>query len=162
MPISGGAFTDVGTTNFAAEWVGFDAQYVYWHDAGLRRRPLGGGTLEVIFGMGGSFRFVIDGVNAYSTRRGGSPAVSTAPLVPGASVTDLTAAGAPRGIAMDSSYVYWLDGGADTVNRIPKSGGASEVLVSGQDGPEMIAVDSAAIYWTNFGNGTVMMLQKQP
>jgi hypothetical protein len=108
-----------------------------------------------------SYFFVTDnGMNATS----GDGSVVRAKL-DGTMATTLAGARVfPRGIAVDATYVYWVDFGvaaADgTVNRVPIAGGAVEPLATGQGQPIGIAVDDTAIYWTNNGTGQIVRLAK--
>jgi hypothetical protein len=72
----------------------------------------------------------------------------------------------PRGIALDETYVYWVDEGLgpdpDTglVLRIPKVGGTAQKIADHQGSPAYIAVDGTNVYWTNRGSGDVMVWPK--
>ncbi len=74
----------------------------------------------------------------------------------GALVNNLTN---PTGIAVDGTYVYWVDNTDGTVSSVPLAGGTVNKLASGQNGPNAIAVDATGIYWTT-SDGKVMVLAK--
>jgi hypothetical protein len=65
----------------------------------------------------------------------------------------------PKGIAADSSGVFWANAGSNTVAAM-LGAGAPSVLASGQKGPQGVAVDSDWVYWTNSLGGTVMKARK--
>jgi hypothetical protein len=58
----------------------------------------------------------------------------------------------PKAIALDDSYVYWVNAessaGAGSVQRLSKAGGAVKTLASAQPSPLDIAVDSTGVYWS--------------
>jgi hypothetical protein len=73
---------------------------------------------------------------------------------PAESIAELS--GSVRGIAVDSSYVYWtqtnVDGDAagsepGSVLRVPLSGGTPEILAADQASPGSIAVDEGNVFW---------------
>jgi sugar lactone lactonase YvrE len=71
------------------------------------------------------------------------------------------AQGDPLGLAVDDTYVYWVNGDVGTIVRAPKDGGLSEVLAGGQTYVTAIAIDDNAIYWTTQAQGgTVVLLAK--
>jgi hypothetical protein len=78
----------------------------------------------------------------------------------GSGFTVLASATEPKGIAVDTQYVYWTDFSDGTVNRVPKRGGAVLTLASNLSLPWGVAVGQAGVYWTNSGDGTVMWLAK--
>jgi len=51
-------------------------------------------------------------------------------------------------IAVDDSYVYWIDGGG-ALARVPLAGGAPEVIAttSEQGFTQQMAVNSTHVYW---------------
>lgn len=69
----------------------------------------------------------------------------------------ITDAQIPRGVALDATYIYWVNAGSLTIGRAKLDGSAvNEQFIptsSSSFGPFGIAVDAAHIYWTNF-NGT--------
>lgn len=62
-------------------------------------------------------------------------------------------------VAVDDTYVYWLDSTTvGTVMRAPKTGGSATVIARDTQ-PVAIAVDSNAVYWSDQG-GNIMKLAK--
>jgi hypothetical protein len=79
--------------------------------------------------------------------------------VPFALASGFTSAG--TGLAVDSSYAYWVDdgagNGAGTVSKVSLDGGAPILLASGQDSPVSLAVDATNVYWANRVIGGAIM-----
>jgi hypothetical protein len=71
-----------------------------------------------------------------------------------------------RGIAVDSTSVYWVNSGhsggdhVGTVMKVPIGGGTQVTLAHEQAVPNDIAVDSTSVYWVNLEGGTVMRVAK--
>jgi len=92
----------------------------------------------------------------------GDGAVKKTGLDGGAETTLATSPGIPgayKGLAIDSSNVYWTgDSSPGSVSYVPIVGGASTVLASGQDAPWGIVVTDGYAFWTNAAmtTGTVM------
>jgi hypothetical protein len=69
-------------------------------------------------------------------------------------------------MAIDDTYVYWLDEGLNppsvpgSIHRVPKAGGPVELLSSCVTRPLGIAVDASYVYWTDYALGTVARLVK--
>ena len=62
-------------------------------------------------------------------------------------------------IALDDTYVYWVDAvTVGTIMRAPKTGGSASI-VARDTVPVAIAVDANAVYWSDQG-GNIMRLAK--
>lgn len=57
----------------------------------------------------------------------------------------------PRGIAVDPTFVYWVNRGDGTVHRVRWDGTESKELATSARAPISIAVDSDGIYWAESG-----------
>jgi hypothetical protein len=70
-----------------------------------------------------------------------------------------TGSGIAGAIAIDDTYVYWVDGvTVGTIMRVPKTGGTATVIARDTN-PVAIAADSNAVYWSDQG-GNIMRLAK--
>jgi hypothetical protein len=99
-----------------------------------------------------------DSTNIYWTGGTMYGSVYRQPISGGAAVALSTdkAYGAPWGIAVDATYVYFTvpNGGQDTygtIEKVPIAGGPTTILAHTKlgDAPEAIAVDATSVYWTN-------------
>jgi hypothetical protein len=53
-------------------------------------------------------------------------------------------------IAVDETYVYWVDSAtAGAIMRAPKAGGGSATVLARDASPIAIAVDAHAVYWSD-------------
>lgn len=77
----------------------------------------------------------------------------------GTGTRTLASSAAPGRLAVDSSFLYWIDHGAPDVRadgqvlRVPKRGGEREVLAHDQAAPSDIVLAEGAVYWTTMGQG---------
>lgn len=57
-----------------------------------------------------------------------------------------------KGVAVDSSYIYWAIPGQDAIGRASLDGtSVNPNFITGADRPQYVAVDGSFIYWTNAG-----------
>lgn len=68
----------------------------------------------------------------------------------------------PRGLAVSTSHVYWVNGEAGEVARVAKEGGAVQVLATGQTSPLDVAVDGRRVFWFNQGGRRSSLLRSMP
>lgn len=63
----------------------------------------------------------------------------------------------PFEVAVDETYVYFVDSGTaqddGSVRRVAKTGGAVEILAAHEAVPQGLVVDDSTVYWTAGGNG---------
>jgi hypothetical protein len=98
----------------------------------------------------------IDGSNVYFGTAGfgaSSGGIWSCPLAGCGNPTLLASAQTPWGMAVDATYLYWVDNNDSSVHRTPKAGGADLLLYDG-GGPTIIlptgcVVDSAFVYLTD-------------
>lgn len=146
------------------------------------RMPIGGGTPQQFRSMGSFSNIVADASNAYftsgssctypaGTTSNGSGVVISTPKDIASSQPN------PTAVAIDSSYIYWVDGGpfvchwpntntwyfdhwstngAGTVKRAPLAGGTIQTLAYNVNvvyfsfyQPAWIAVNARYVYWTD-------------
>lgn len=62
---------------------------------------------------------------------------------------------AASAIAVDDTYVYWIDSEGGTVWRQSRAGGTPDLIASGQNRPGGIAVLDGRVFWTSTGDGAV-------
>jgi hypothetical protein len=166
-------------------YVVVDDQYAYWSVVGdlssgqgqvFRLATNGTGQVETMLsGVDTPWRLELDantlyvGIgaltqvqnNIFNGRIVALDKVAPAP-VPVTSVVDNQSG--LRGVAVDSTYVYWIANVPhDGIFKAPKAGGGAPIVVAtGQALPVDIAVDDHYIFWINSSvpNGAVMRLSK--
>jgi hypothetical protein len=79
---------------------------------------------------------------------GGPPADGGGPLVVGDLVVIASAQNGPRGVAVDRTFVYWVNPNDKAVLRSPKVNPAPQTIASQQDGLNDIVTDGATLFWT--------------
>jgi hypothetical protein len=82
------------------------------------------------------------------------------PLGGGTPTTLISGRSEPRGIVVDETNVYWVDGRPSTVMSVPIEGGTPRTLASCQDAFYScmnVTMDRTYVYWTADGN-----LQRTP
>jgi len=168
IPIGGGAITPLATGQDAPGPVARDASFVYWANTGMSspaiRKALkagGGSPLNVLMGVYPSTgALAVDSNNIYLTVS--FMAINRVDRIPLNTPSEIVIGkGAPGGIAIDSTSVYWADSGNNAIHKASIAAvdttTATDVATN-QSAPSGVAVDSTGIYWANSGNGTIMKL----
>ena len=128
----------------------------------LRRVPLGGGTVQTLHHSCSfnPYQMAADDTHVYFADWADDK-IKRIPVAGGA--LSVVANGNElilhRGLALDSTHVYWGDHSG--IRRVAKTGGAVQVLVAGTDSANL-AVDDTYVYWTElgFGDGRVRRVLK--
>jgi hypothetical protein len=160
-PADGGQATVLAMGETAPTQITADFDNLYWIDAGksLRMLPLQGGgqpTTLASPGESGPLGFAIDATNAYYTTASGVWSVPLAGGTPTKLVTDTPDAA----IAVDDTYVYWVDHTPGQLQRVQKAGGG--VLLLAKDATSFastyagsLAADGIDTYWVSTDEGIV-------
>ncbi|GAB4190131.1 MAG: hypothetical protein OHK0022_02720 [Roseiflexaceae bacterium] len=94
--------------------------------------------------------------SVYWVTSGAGNLINRLPKAGGDAQTLVTEPGGVRGIAADTSGLYWTSAGA--VRRLPP-GGEPAILAGGQSSPGALAIDEESVYWMN-QDGTVNRVSK--
>ena len=135
-----------------------DGTSLYWLEHGdlmdgpgslMRMSKCGGAPERLATTSNYPGRVVVDATHAYWTSQAaaGTGGVRSVPLAGGAP-TLIAPDGNDTGVAVDATYVYWIDHGS-TVMRAPKTGGAAVVFASGPFPWDSVAVNASRVVWTN-------------
>lgn len=155
VPIAGGTAATQLATGQNVYSVAVDSTSVYFteHDGGYVSKVLisGGPVTHLASGLNSPENLVVDGTNVYWTDYN-QGVVYRVPVAGGVSPTTLaTGPAACIGIALQSGYVYWIDG-AGEIMKVSVNGGAVTTLTKGPGGP-FFAVDATSVYWDFLGSG---------
>ena len=120
----------------------------------LKRVPLGGGTVQTLYHSCtfDPYQLAADDTHVYfadwhDDKIKRIPVAGGAPTV----VTSGSSLILHRGLALDSTHVYWGDHAG--IRRLPKAGGAVQVLAADTQSVKL-AVDGTHVYWSVWGSGT--------
>jgi sugar lactone lactonase YvrE len=129
-----------------------------------RGTQVAGGTGSITFSdpTGQIASLVVDATNMYFT----DPALGRLMTLPLSGLTMampvVTGQASPRGLAMDSSHLYWINTGngvgMGAVMSAPLGSMQATMLASNLDGPQGIVTDGTYVYWTDSTDGTVLRL----
>ena len=146
---------------------------VEWNGPFLVSVPRDGSSAAVIVsevpsGVGAGDGFAVDGERAYWVMENPPSAwfvriplsgrAAPTPLALDAGAGNVEPASRPRGLAVDSQYVYWSDSGLNVIKRralstLDQNLEPAEVFVE-QTYPIALALDELRVYW--LGNGSVL------
>jgi hypothetical protein len=69
--------------------------------------------------------------------------------LPSLTVTPLAQGGTGAQLAVDGTYVYWVESTAPAIHRVPEAGGTDETIVDAADGTIDVDVRDGRIYWVD-------------
>jgi sugar lactone lactonase YvrE len=148
-----------------------DSENVYWTENGsalgtgdgaVKSCPVSGcgaGPLVYAQGLTNPVGIATDGMNVYFAVSPSNPSaqgsVQSCPVRGcNGAPTVLASSSSPEGIALDATYLYWVDGVDSGVYRVKKTGGSRETLYDGSGaliaGGFGCAVDSTFVYVLDF------------
>jgi hypothetical protein len=81
--------------------------------------------------------------------------ISGIPSVNGTTGVLVSAPGHAQAMALDATYVYYLDPTVPAIERVPRAFGTSTVLVEGSVNGGPLVVDASSIYWSSVTDSTV-------
>ncbi|MFO0565436.1 MAG: DUF5050 domain-containing protein [Polyangiaceae bacterium] len=147
IPVNGGTKQSLVACTGCGK-LALDSSYVYFNTgAALFRIAKGGGskTKLAASAVDGFADMAVSGSYLYFA---GPDGVKRVPKAGGSVKVLSTKAKSVRGLALDSSYVYWVNIDGGTIRRVPKAGGTTTTLLTATE-PFDIVVDASRIYWTN-------------
>ena len=111
--------------------------------------------IEVVAtGLNRPWAVATDGARVYWVENDVSQGVVRSAPVTGGAITTLATGVEPSAIALDESYVYWIErnnGSNGVLRRVPKAGGTPVTLASGlRNAQNFLAIDATSVY---FGDG---------
>ena len=155
VALGGGTLTTLfSSTQVAAIGIAVDATNIYWTDgivygpgtADLRQMPVGGGPATTL-ASSSSATFSAIAVSATTVYWVDDNAGSLMSIpIGGGTLTTLISVGAPSGLVVDGTNVYWSNNG-DIVEQ-PVGGGVATTLATGQNVYDLVA-DATSVYWTD-------------
>jgi hypothetical protein len=172
----GGSASNVAASQPNATSVVLNGGSLFWAtESGIVRRCTPSGTLcGTITTLHSTAAFIlglaVDANSVYFADLASSGTVYSAAKSDGSGIVQLAASQPyPLRLALDGTYVYWVNRGASlgassdgSVMRcaVGGCGGNPTTIASAQFDPHGIAVDSVAIYWANAGDGSIWKLAK--
>jgi hypothetical protein len=160
VPIAGGTTRMLAALTALPGGIAVDASNVYWGErtygppssGAVRKLALAGGTPVTLTSDASHwpYRLSVDASSVYFTNALPSSAVVKIPIAGGAATAIAMGRPGPYDIAIDSSYVYWLERN-DTIGAIvkaPLNGGSPVTVISMPDTIGSLALDAGSLFWT--------------
>jgi hypothetical protein len=153
VPLGGGAVTDyaVQVQSNDGSVLATDGENLYFQDYGVVGVPIAGGPQfdvddkDFVYGIAADH----GGVYWIGPIGGTTPMGVFAYHAGAAGPTMLAMVGeVDQAIALDSGWIYFIDGGPESILRIPRSGGAIQTVVASGWASAM-ATDGTSLYWAD-------------
>ena len=165
VAVGGSGLATLASGQDGPDAVAVDGTSVYWNGrsadigASLMKVAVGGGSIATLaVGLTGVFPpIAVDANGIYW--QSGIGIVKMA--LTGGSVVPLVASGAPNGVAIDDTNLYWVDQNQHDVMKVPLVGGTPVLVALGSGGATVfprIAIDATSVYW--FIGSTILKTAK--
>jgi hypothetical protein len=161
VALAGGAPTPLAWTKTGYS-IAVDETNVYWPSnasgsEGIMTMPISGGVPTPLAAGQFPYQIAVDATNVYWTDQSAGTVMQLA-KAGGAPIALASGQGAPTGLAIDATSVYFTNASLNgTVQRVPIGGGPITTIASGQSNPGEIVVDDANVYWkTGNADGAIV------
>jgi streptogramin lyase len=157
IDLGGSTVEQLAATGADPAAVALSASRVYWTDSTqLASVDKGGGTpTQVVAIQAGVVDLAVYGANAFYANAT-TGAVRSVPLSGGPS-TPLAASQTPGAVAVDDSYLYWINTGASgSLRKVLQLGGTVTAMHSDQAHPTALTLDDTSAYWARDGGSEIV------